>query len=56
MSEIQPTKPLYYGDPYMKEFHARILQITKLDNRFGIVLDQTEFYRQEADNQQTRES
>lgn len=44
MSEIQITKPLYHEDPYMKEFDAKVLQITKLDTRFGIVLDQTAFY------------
>jgi len=44
MSEIRSTKLLYYEDPYTKEFEARVTQITKLDNRFGIVLDQTAFY------------
>jgi len=44
MSEIQPTRLLYYEDPYRKEFDAKVLQATKLDNRFCIVLDQTAFY------------
>ena len=44
MSEIQPTKLLYYEDPYMKEFDAKVLLIMKLDNKFGIVLNQTAFY------------
>jgi len=44
MSEIQPTNPLYYENPYIKEFDAKVLQITKVDNRFGIVLNQTAFY------------
>ena len=44
MSEIQPTKLLYYEDPYMKEFDAKVLLIMKLDNQFGIVLNQTAFY------------
>jgi len=44
MSQIQSTKPLYYEDPYTREFDAKVRQITKLENRFGIVLDQTAFY------------
>jgi len=44
MPEIQSTKLLYYEDPYMREFDARVLQTTELENRFGIVLDQTAFY------------
>jgi len=44
MSEIPSTRPLYYEDPYTKEFDARVLQVTNLDNRFGVVLDQTAFY------------
>jgi len=44
MSQFPSTKPLYYEDPYMKEFDARVLQITKHDDRFGIVLDRTAFY------------
>ena len=42
--ENQPTKLLYYDDAYMKEFDAEILKITKLDNRYGVVLDCTAFY------------
>jgi len=44
MSEIQPTNPLYYENPYIKEFDAKVLQITKVDNQLGIVLNQTAFY------------
>jgi len=40
----QPTKLLYYDDAYRKEFDAEILKITKLDNRYGVVLDRTAFY------------
>ena len=40
----QPTKLLYYDDAYLKEFDAEILKITRLDNRFGVVLDCTAFY------------
>ncbi len=35
---------MYYDDAYLKEFDAEILKITKVDNRYGVVLDRTAFY------------
>ncbi len=40
-----PNEKLYYADPYLQEFTARINRILPLeDGRFGIVLDRTAFY------------
>ncbi len=39
------TEKLYYSDPYLKEFSARIEAVHALeDGRWGIVLDRTAFY------------
>lgn len=39
------TEKLYYQDPYLREFAAKILKKTPLENgRFALILDQTAFY------------
>jgi len=38
---LQPTRMLYYEDPYLREFVAHVLQV--LNNKY-LVLDQTAFY------------
>src|SRR5438093_11443371 len=38
------TERLYYDDPYLLEFEAKILEIRPIEDRFGIVLDRTAFY------------
>jgi len=43
-SQIQPTRLLYYEDPYIKEFSARVLSKQEANGRYKIVLDQTAFY------------
>jgi len=41
LSDLQPTRTLYYEDSYIKEFEARVLKA--VDNQY-LVLDQTAFY------------
>jgi alanyl-tRNA synthetase len=38
------TERLYYTDPYLKEFDARILGVRDVNGRAGIVMDRTAFY------------
>lgn len=38
------TVLLYYKEAYLKQFEAKVVQIAKIDNRQGIILDQTAFY------------
>jgi alanyl-tRNA synthetase len=38
---LPPTKPLYYEDETMREFHAKVLKV--VDGKY-VVLDQTAFY------------
>ena len=38
------TDRLYYLDPYLTEFEARVLEVLPHDGRHGIVLDRTAFY------------
>ena len=38
------TERLYYDDPYLLEFEAKVLEIRPIEDRFGIVLDRTAFY------------
>ena len=38
------TERLYYTDPYLTEFEAHVLDVQRLDARYGIVLDRTAFY------------
>jgi alanyl-tRNA synthetase len=38
------TERLYYDDPYLVEFDARIVDRIPLQDRFGVVLDRTAFY------------
>ena len=40
IQQLQPTKPLYYDDPYMAQFQAKILYAI---NKY-VILDQTAFY------------
>ena len=44
MVKIRETNLLYLKDAYLREFEAKIMKIEKLDDKFGIVLDQTAFY------------
>ncbi len=39
-----PTLLLYYEDAYLKEFQGTILEIQRVDDRYGVVLDRTAFY------------
>ena len=41
LSDLPPTEPLYYEEPYAREFDARALRV--LDGRF-VILDRTAFY------------
>lgn len=38
------TQRIYYTDPYVQAFSARILRMVELDDRLGVVLDRTCFY------------
>ena len=38
------TERLYYSDPYLTEFAARVIHIRAVDERSGVVLDRTAFY------------
>ena len=38
------TERLYYTDPYLKEFDARLVGVRDVDGRSGVVLDRTAFY------------
>jgi alanyl-tRNA synthetase len=38
------TQRIYYTDPYVKTFSARVVGAVELDGRTGVVLDQTCFY------------
>ena len=38
------TKRLYYEDTYQKEFTAKVVDVKKYKDRFGIILNQTCFY------------
>ena len=45
MSEKKTTtRLLYYEDAYARQFEARVVQIVQVDERQGLVLDQTAFY------------
>jgi alanyl-tRNA synthetase len=45
MTEEKPTTRLiYYEDPYVRQFEAKIVKIVQVDSRSGLVLDQTAFY------------
>jgi alanyl-tRNA synthetase len=38
------TERLYYDDPYLKEFNAKILETLPYEGKFAIILDRTAFY------------
>ena len=38
------TKKLYYDDPFLREFSARIVSCAETKGGYGVVLDQTAFY------------
>ena len=38
------TKRLYYDDPYVLEFDAQVIDRLRVDERHGLVLDQSAFY------------
>ncbi len=41
LSDLPPTRTLYYEDPYIQEFEAKVLRVA--DSKY-VVLDQTAFY------------
>src|SRR5438128_12645186 len=38
------TERLYYNDPYLLEFDAKIIEARAIGDRLGLVLDKTAFY------------
>jgi len=44
LSEMPPTRLVYYEDAYMKEFEARVIKIKSENGETGVVLDRTVFY------------
>jgi alanyl-tRNA synthetase len=38
------TERIYYTDPYAREFDGRVVSVTSLEGRAGVVLDRTAFY------------
>lgn len=40
----QPTRLLYYEDPYLREFTSKVLASQKLNGQHKIILEQTAFY------------
>ena len=38
------TERLYYSDPYLREFDARVARVDEIDGRRSVVLDRTAFY------------
>ncbi|RLI17342.1 alanyl-tRNA editing protein AlaX [Candidatus Bathyarchaeota archaeon] len=44
MAENEKTELLYLKNTYLREFKAEIINIEKLDDKIGIVLDKTAFY------------
>jgi alanyl-tRNA synthetase len=41
---IVKTERLYYNDPHLLEFEARIIEWTTVGDKFGLILDRTAFY------------
>ena len=44
MEKAEKTRLLYLEDAYIREFEAKIIKIERIEDKFGIVLDQTAFY------------
>jgi alanyl-tRNA synthetase len=44
MSDIAPTKRLYFDDSYLREFEARVVALTTFHDRPAVVLDATALY------------
>ncbi len=44
LRDIEKTEEMFYKDPYLKEFQAKVLKVFKKDNEFYIVLNRTAFY------------
>jgi len=44
MAKNRETKLLYLKDAYIREFKAEIMKKEKINDKFGIILDQTAFY------------
>ena len=38
------TRRLYYEDPFLTQFEARVVEVTTVENRPAVILDQTAFY------------
>ena len=47
------TEKLYYQDPYLTAFTARVLSCEKSKSGWAVVLDRTAFYRRGADSRRT---
>jgi Ser-tRNA(Ala) deacylase AlaX len=44
MDNLPMTEQLYYEAPYLREFKANIIQVTRKNGLIGIILDRTAFY------------
>src|SRR4051812_20055004 len=42
--DFQMTDRLYYTDPYLREFDARVVERTTRESKPAVVLDRTAFY------------
>lgn len=47
------TEKLYYQDPYLTAFTARVLSCEKSKSGWAVVLDRTAFYPEGADSRRT---
>ena len=41
---LPSSKQLYYIDHYMKEFDAEVIWVSKINDEYGVILNQTAFY------------
>lgn len=44
VAHLPRTKPLYYEDPYLREFEAKVLKSVGIGQSWFVVLDQTAFF------------